>query len=124
MPCGAVVRMIVSYSSTSSNFIPNRTQQYNTVCMTNIINISDHKHYNVILPVAIREAMGLSGWQPQYHIHKAFLRFFGAVVMIIVSYYSCNLFMHMLHWYQSNKWLSGYPCASEDTLRYIGTAGR
>ena len=50
--------MVISLGS-SSDFIRNRMQQYNSVCMTNITNSS-----NVILLVATREAMGLSGWQP------------------------------------------------------------
>ena len=42
--------------------ITNRIQQYNTVCMA----IMTNRYCNVIQLVATREAMGFSGWQPQY----------------------------------------------------------
>ena len=54
------------FGSSNINFIPNRIQQYNTVCMAeHNQQQSDHRYYNVILLVATREAMGLLGWQPQ-----------------------------------------------------------
>ena len=48
----------------------------------------------------------------------------GDGVMIIVSYYSCNFFIHLLHWYWNSNWLSAYPSVSGDTLLYMDTAGR
>ena len=52
----------------SSSFIPNKIQQYNKYRVHDQHNQQqcDHSYCNVILLVATREAMGLSGWQPDY----------------------------------------------------------
>ena len=58
-------------SSSSSDFIPNRIQQYNTIQYSvhdyHNQQQSDHRYCYVIMLVATREAMGLSGW------HKSFM---------------------------------------------------